>query len=71
MDKGFVNVSLYADGDDTDNDEANDHSALDVVRYEGDTETTQRGVDRGDGTFDDHSREAVETGQGVDDLLEG
>jgi hypothetical protein len=34
-------VGFYADGDDAEDDEADNHGALDVVGYEGDFETAE------------------------------
>lgn len=60
---------LDADRDDADDDQAQDHGALDVVRDETDLEPAQRGVDRRDGALHNDSGQAVQTGQGIDDLL--
>lgn len=57
-------------GDHAEDNEANDHGALDIVCYEGNAETAKGGVDSSDGTFDYYCGETVEPSQGLDDLLE-
>lgn len=71
VDEFGFNLRLDANGDGGDDDEADDHGALDDVGEERDLEAAEGGVDCGDGALDNDDGQAVEAGEGGDDLADG
>ena len=51
--KAAVHAGFYADSDDANDDQSDDHETLDVIGDEADTEASGSDVDCGDGAFDD------------------